>query len=53
MVDSQGIENGVKEPLKQKRYRKLNSKKTTSVYRGVTKSDSFMIFFFHFLCIYK
>ncbi|KOM34143.1 hypothetical protein LR48_Vigan02g029300 [Vigna angularis] len=36
VVASQTIEFGVQEQVKQKRYRKRNFKKTTSMYRGVT-----------------
>ena len=39
MVASKKVEFEVKEPIKQKRYRKRNLKKITSVYRGVTKKD--------------
>ncbi|KAH1060893.1 hypothetical protein AAZX31_02G169000 [Glycine max] len=38
VVASKKVEFEVKEPIKQKRYRKRNLKKITSVYRGVTKS---------------
>ncbi|BAT96405.1 hypothetical protein VIGAN_08334100 [Vigna angularis var. angularis] len=37
VVASQTIEFGVQEQVKQKRYRKRNFKKTTSMYRGVTR----------------
>lgn len=46
VVASDTIAFGVQEQVKQKRYRKRNFKKTTSMYRGVTRYKCFFCYLF-------